>query len=85
MVDENWGIFLKILILGGTRFLGRTIAEASISSGHNVTFFNRGKTNPGLFPNCETLIGDRDGDMTSISGRSWDIVYRYLWLYPEDR
>ena len=41
---------MKILILGGTRFLGRHLADAALARGHEVTLFNRGLTNPGLFP-----------------------------------
>src|SRR5262249_56489150 len=50
----------KILILGGTRFLGPQLVEAAKAHGHTLTLFNRGKTNPGLFPDIEKLHGDRD-------------------------
>jgi nucleoside-diphosphate-sugar epimerase len=65
---------LKILILGGTAFLGPQIVEAARGRGHVLTLFNRGKTNPGLFPDIEKLRGDRDGDLKSLEGRSWDAV-----------
>lgn len=65
---------LKILILGGTRFLGRHLVEESIKRGHELTIFNRGKTNPDLYPDIERLVGDRDGDLNSIVGRNWDAV-----------
>jgi len=65
---------LKILILGGTAFLGPQIVEAAQARGHVLTLFNRGKTNPGLFPDIEKLHGDRDGDLKSLEGRSWDAV-----------
>ena len=65
---------LRILILGGTSFLGPEIVEASIARGHTLTLFNRGKTNPGLFPGIEKLRGDRDGDLRSLERRSWDAV-----------
>ncbi len=64
----------RILVLGGTGFLGPHVVEAAIARGHRVTLFNRGKTNPGLFPDLEQLHGDRDGDLTALEGRSWDAV-----------
>jgi 2'-hydroxyisoflavone reductase len=65
---------MKILILGGTSFLGPQIVEAARARGHVLTLFNRGKTNPGLFPDIEKLHGDRDGDLKSLEGRKWDAV-----------
>ncbi len=64
----------KILILGGTAFLGPQIVDAARARGHVLTLFNRGKTNPGLFPDIEKLRGDRDGDLKSLEGRKWDAV-----------
>ncbi len=63
---------MRLLILGGTRFLGRAAAEASLARGHEVTLFNRGRTNPKLFPEAEKLRGDRDGDLSALQGRAWD-------------
>jgi len=65
---------LKLLILGGTVFLGRHWAEVAVKAGHQVTLFNRGRTNPGLFPELETLVGDRTGDLGALKGRRWDAV-----------
>ena len=65
---------MKILILGGTSFLGPQIVEAACARGHVLSLFNRGKTNPGLFPDIEKLRGDRDGDLKSLEGRAWDAV-----------
>lgn len=64
----------KILILGGTGFLGPHLVEAARPRGHMVTLFNRGKTNPGRFTDLEQLHGDRDGDLKSLEGRKWDAV-----------
>lgn len=64
----------KILILGGTGFLGPHLVEAARSRGHTVTLFNRGKTRPELFPDVEKLRGDRDGDLAALKGRTWDSV-----------
>jgi 2'-hydroxyisoflavone reductase len=63
-----------LLVLGGTRFLGPEIVEAAKASGWTITLFNRGKTNPGLFPDLEKLQGDRNGDLKSLEGRSFDAV-----------
>ncbi len=65
---------MKLLILGGSVFLGRHIVEAALARGHEVTLFNRGKHNPDLFPNVEKLRGDRDGDLAALHGRQWDAV-----------
>lgn len=65
---------MKILILGGTKFLGRHLVDAALARGHEVTLFNRGKTNPALFPQVETITGDRGQDIEKLSGREWDAV-----------
>ncbi len=65
---------MHLLILGGTRFVGRYIVEAAQAAGHEVTLFNRGRSNPRLFSDVETLIGDRDGDLAALEGRQWDAV-----------
>src|SRR5262245_46671116 len=63
-----------LLILGGTKFLGPEIVAAAKKRGHTITLFNRGKTNPGLFPELEKLHGDRKDDLKSLEGRKWDGV-----------
>ncbi len=65
---------MRLLILGGTAFLGRAIVEAALARGHEPTLFNRGKHNPNLFPDVEQLRGDRDGSLEALSGRQWDAV-----------
>jgi 2'-hydroxyisoflavone reductase len=65
---------LDILILGGTRFLGLHMTAFAVSRGHRVTFFNRGKTNTTRFTEIERLTGDRNGDITALKGRRWDVV-----------
>ncbi len=65
---------LKILILGGTQFIGVHITQLALERGHRVTLFNRGKTHPGLFPQVEKLRGDRNGQLDALRGRSWDAV-----------
>lgn len=66
---------LRILILGGTGFIGPHQVRYAKERGHTVTLFNRGKTNPGLFPDVEKLQGDRAvGDYSALKGREWDVV-----------
>lgn len=63
---------MKLLILGGSIFLGKHIVENALASGHEVTLFNRGEHSPDLFPQIEKLRGDRNGDITALQGREWD-------------
>ena len=65
---------MKLLLLGGTKFLGRATVEAALERGHEVTLFTRGETNPELFPRAEKLRGDRSEDLSPLAGRSWDAV-----------
>src|SRR5215207_9143549 len=65
---------MRILVLGGTVFLGRHVVGAALARGHDVTVFNRGRTNPELHPEIEKLRGDRDGDLGALAGRSFDAV-----------
>ncbi len=64
----------RILILGGTSFLGPELVEAARARGDVVTLFNRGKTNPGRFTDVEQLHGDRNGQLEALRGRKWDVV-----------
>jgi 2'-hydroxyisoflavone reductase len=80
---------VKLLVLGGTKFLGRAAVESALARGHEVTLFNRGETNPDLFPEAEKLRGDRqlqaglpgglggiglESDLSALEGRTWDAV-----------
>jgi 2'-hydroxyisoflavone reductase len=65
---------LRVLVIGGTKFLGRAFVEAALARGHELTLFNRGETNPDLFPDVEKLRGDRAGDLSPLEGRTWDAV-----------
>lgn len=73
---------MKILILGGTKFLGCHLVDAALAAGHEVTLFNRGRTNPTLFPNVETILGDREQDIEKLSGREWDAVIDVAGYLP---
>ncbi len=65
---------MRILVLGGTLFLGRHVVDAALASDHEVTLFNRGRTRPELFPDVEKLHGDRGGDLGALRGRAFDAV-----------
>ena len=64
---------MKILILGGTIFIGRHIAETALARGHTVTIFNRGKQQS-LNLDIEYLVGDRHTDINALQNRNWDVV-----------
>lgn len=65
---------MKLLVIGGTRFYGRLLVQNAIARGHQVTLFNRAKSNPGVFPEAEQLVGDRNSDVSVLAGRRWDAV-----------
>jgi 2'-hydroxyisoflavone reductase len=66
---------MRILVLGGTRFLGRHFVEEALDSGHDLTLFNRGKSGATLYPEVELLVGDRvAGDLSALAGRTWDLA-----------
>ena len=70
---------LKILVLGGTGLIGPPMVKCALARGHEVTLFNRGKTNTQLFPELEKIRGDRNDDISALeavvaTGRSWDVV-----------
>lgn len=69
----------KILLLGGTGFIGPWQVHNLLKQGHELTLFNRGRSEPGLFqelyPKIETLVGDRNGNLAALEGRrTWDVV-----------
>jgi 2'-hydroxyisoflavone reductase len=74
---------VKLLILGGTQFVGRAVAEAALERSHELTLFNRGRTNPELFPEAEHVRGDRDSDLSPLAGRTWDAVIDTCGYAPE--
>ena len=65
---------MKILVLGGTGFIGPHMVRLAIDRGHDVTLFNRGKTNSHLFPEAKRLTGDRDGGLQALETGEWDVV-----------
>ena len=73
---------MKILVLGGTKFLGRHVVEAARVRGHELTLFHRGQTNPGLFNGVEEILGDREGALTELDGHTWDAVIDTCGFLP---
>jgi 2'-hydroxyisoflavone reductase len=65
---------MRVLVLGGTAFLGRHLVEVALERGHTVTLFTRRRTNPALFPDVERIQGDRESDIPSLHGRRFDVV-----------
>jgi 2'-hydroxyisoflavone reductase len=65
---------VKLLVLGGTKFLGRHVVDAARADGHEVTIFTRGETNPNLYPDIERLRGNRDGGLDALENGRWDGV-----------
>lgn len=65
---------MKLLVLGGTVFLGRHVVAQALEAGHEVTLLHRGRRGAGLFPAARALIGDRDGDLSALDGLDFDAV-----------
>jgi 2'-hydroxyisoflavone reductase len=75
---------MRLLVLGGTKFLGRTLSEEALVRGHELTLFNRRRTGPELFPEAEHLRGDRKGDLSALERRTWDAVVDTSGYVPAD-
>ncbi len=73
---------MRILIIGGTAFVGRHIAAAALAGGHDVTLFHRGKTGADLFGDATHLAGDRDQDLSALAGRSFDATIDICAYFP---
>jgi 2'-hydroxyisoflavone reductase len=74
---------MRLLILGGTHFVGRHVAAAALARGHAVTLFNRGRSDPELFPQAERIVGDRDGDLSGLARGEWDAVLDPSAFFPD--
>ncbi|MFI2609608.1 NAD-dependent epimerase/dehydratase family protein [Kitasatospora sp. NPDC018619] len=73
---------MRILVIGGTRFIGVHFAEAALAAGHEVTVVHRGRSGPGLLPDAVHLIADRDADLSALRGRSWDATVDLCAYFP---
>ncbi|HVT14292.1 MAG TPA: NAD-dependent epimerase/dehydratase family protein [Fimbriimonadaceae bacterium] len=71
--DLRYNDHMRLLVIGGTKFVGRHLVECALAHGHEITLFHRGHTGKGLF-DVEELFGDRDGETDVLMGREWDAV-----------
>jgi 2'-hydroxyisoflavone reductase len=75
---------VKLLVIGGSVFLGRAYVEEALARGHEVTTFNRGSSNPDLYGDeVEQLHGDRERDLSALEGRVWDAVVDTCGYTPD--
>jgi 2'-hydroxyisoflavone reductase len=65
---------MKLLFIGGTRFVGRHLVKAALTAGHEVTLFHRGQSDPEFMPEVEHILGDRNHDLNRLDGGEWDAV-----------
>jgi 2'-hydroxyisoflavone reductase len=73
---------MRILTIGGTRFVGRHLVEAALAAGHELTIFHRGSSGAELFPEAQHLTGDRNGDMAVLGAGSWDATIDTCAYFP---
>jgi 2'-hydroxyisoflavone reductase len=73
---------MRILMIGGTRFIGRHVVEAARAAGHDVTIFHRGRTGADLFPDVEHRLGDRDRDLSALADGEWDATVDTCAYFP---
>ncbi len=66
---------MRVLVAGGSRFIGRHLVEFLLDEGHDVTLFNRGQTNPELFPEAARIHGDRADPPAALGQHDWDWVF----------
>lgn len=75
---------MKLLIIGGTRFVGRHLVTSALARNHTLTLFNRGNHPTSDFANVETIRGDRNVELSKLQGRQWDAVIDTCGLHPND-
>jgi 2'-hydroxyisoflavone reductase len=75
---------MRLLILGGTVFLGRHVAAEALGRGHAVTLLHRGRHGAELFPKAEHLLTDRTADLSVLDGRRWDAAIDTSGYQPAD-
>ena len=80
---------MNILVLGGTKFLGRAVVDAALANGHSLALFNRGRQDPGAYPDLEQVHGDRTlgdavGGFAPLRGRQFDAVVDTAAYLPRD-
>jgi 2'-hydroxyisoflavone reductase len=75
---------MRLLVLGGTVFLGRHVTAEALRRGHEVTVFHRGRHGADLFPDAEHVLADRAGDLEPLRGRAWDAAVDTSGYEPDD-
>ena len=75
---------MRLLVIGGTVFVGRAVVELALERGEEVTLFHRGQHGADLFPGVERILGDRATDLGVLAGRSWDVVVDTCAFRPAD-
>lgn len=77
---------MKVLVLGGTQFIGRHVVAELIRAGHHVTLLNRGKTAPEAFSQLPIIKADRTGDLSTLRElkQNWDAVIDLCGYFPKD-
>jgi nucleoside-diphosphate-sugar epimerase len=75
---------MRLLVLGGTIFLGRHVTAEALRRGHEVTVFHRGRHGAELFPEAEHALGDRGGDLAALQRRTWDAAIDTSGYEPDD-
>lgn len=75
---------MRVLIIGGTMFVGRAVTELALDRGDEVTLFHRGQHGADLFPAVERIHGDRATDLGRLAGRRWDLVVDTCAFKPQD-
>src|SRR5690349_130711 len=73
---------MRVLILGGTGFIGPAFVQTAVARGHHVSVFNRGKSQADLPAGVERLTGDRGGNLSAITNRDWDAVFDLATYVP---
>lgn len=73
---------MKMLVVGGTRFVGKHVVDAALGREHEVTLLHRGRSGASLFPDAEHVIADRDGDLSILTGRRFDATVDVCAYFP---
>src|SRR6266567_6180235 len=73
---------MRILAVGGTRFVGRHVVAQALARGHDLTVLHRGSTGPDLFPQATRLKADRNGDLSVLAGRTFDATVDFCAYVP---
>lgn len=73
---------MRILLIGGTRFVGRHVTQAALAAGHEVALLHRGQSGADLFPDATHIFADRDQDLSALKGTEWDATIDVSAYFP---